>query len=282
MGKPDYPGRGFIFGLTTRGNPAGIYFLQGRSDPSRMRRLELYGDTGRVYVNVNSETTVEQMIEKGGNPDLLLYNAIKVSPSGLIVVSNGFQTDCDPKWEGEGREEENLKGVYPNGGILHKILDWDYSDGDAVFSSLSEAGSEVDPLRTARIACVGDFDNYPDRATIGIVIRPRMVSEDYKILSFDEEDEIMVNPVNFVDKGKFRMAATYGVESPPFEAAMPPRIADIWDYTKDVRLDGTTPEQLVREVWEKLSDEITVGVAAAMRDINEPYGFRFAKINKHD
>jgi hypothetical protein len=46
-----------------------------------------------------------------------------------------------------------------------------------------------------------------------------------------------------------------------------------------VRLDGTTPEQLVEEVWEGLPEDILVGVASGIRDQFKLSGFRFARRN---
>jgi hypothetical protein len=112
--QSSYIGRGILTGLTTNGDPAEIYFAEGRSPPSRRRKLFPYGKEGRIHMDINSETSLKEMVENGGNPDLLLYDAMMWNKDGLIVVSNGFQTNCDPIWKGAGREQGNLVGVEEN------------------------------------------------------------------------------------------------------------------------------------------------------------------------
>jgi len=277
LGLPSYMGRGIIVGQTTQGDAAAVYFVEGRSPPSRKRRLDIYDDERRVHVNVNSETSVEKMIEEGGNPDLLLYNAFKGGPDGLLVVSNGFQTDCNPMWDGKGREKENLKGSAPGGGIYHSIIEKGYNHGDVIRESLRECGSEVDPIKTARIAAVIHCQN-PTECYVGIVARPRKTDSDYNILSFDDEDKVRVRPFPNLVLGEFAMLATYGVRRPPYHAAMPPSLEG-FAYTRNVWLDGTSPEQLVDEVWDALPKELLVGVAAGMGDTSKGGGFCFAEKN---
>ena len=108
LSLPSYMGRGILTGLTSEGYPADIYFIEGRSPPSRRRRLVAYPHEGRVHVDINSETTLEEMIGSGGNPKLLLYDTILGNPSGLLVVSNGFQTNHDAVWNGRVKEKKNL------------------------------------------------------------------------------------------------------------------------------------------------------------------------------
>jgi len=283
---PSYMGRGIIGGLTKGYKEAALYFIEGRSPPSRRRKLELNPVEGVVRVDVNSETSVEEMIEEGGNPDLLLYNAMRGDKDGLLVVSNGFQTDCDPIWIGEGREKENLRGSKPGGGIYYLIKRLQSEEETpespervnipsyAIGKSLEECGSEVDGLRTARIAYAIDLETNPVYHFMGIVVRPRdkkgLMLPDDKIVSYSRLMEGV---------GEFIMFATYGVHDPPFHDALPPDLTYFRDWIKKVNLDGLTPEELVEEVWGTLPEKILVGVAAAMRDESQPKGFKFATKN---
>jgi IMP cyclohydrolase len=273
LGLPSYMGRGIIAGVTTEYKPAAIYFVQGRSPPSRKRMLKADLDNGMVYVDVNSETSIEKMVEAGGNPDLLRYVAMMGDPKGLLVVSNGLQTNCDPIWEGEGREKENLKGAKPNGGIYNRIKKG-YEQGfsnserliwESLYNSLFESGSEVDPIRTARIASVIDTEKDPYTYYMGIVIRERDLCDSSKFRPADSTVVMSDKLVKNIDKGRFIMLATYGVNNPPYYAALPPDISNASGWTKCINLDGLTPEELVEEVWTGLPKEIMVGVAAAMR-----------------
>jgi hypothetical protein len=294
MGKidielPSYMGRGIIGGLTKGYKEAALYFIEGRSPPSRRRKLGLNPVEGIVRVDVNSETSVEEMMEGGGNPDLLLYNAMRGDKDGLLVVSNGFQTDCDPVWEGEGREKENLKGSKPGGGIYYLIKRLQSEEETpespekvripsyAIGKSLEECGSEVDGLRTARIAYALELKYNPVYHHMGIVVRPR----DKKGLMFP--DDKIVNYSRLMESaGEFIMFATYGVHGPSFHDALPPDITYFRDWAKKIRLDGLTPEELVEEVWKTLPEKILVGVAAAMRDEFQPSGFNFAVKNMQE
>ena len=224
-------------------------------------------------MNVNSQTSVKEMRKQGGDPDLLLYNAMKTTKDGIIVVSNGFQTDSDPVWVGEGREKENLKGSKPNGGIINGIISKKYGLDEAIRKNLKSCGSEVDPIRTARIAYAADFDNDPAGGYFGIVIRQPGLSFDKTAMG---HEHIKAND----EKGNFLLFSTYGVHDPKYHDAYPPN--NIWQidgWTKMIHLDSINPDEIVEELFEALPHEIMVGVAAAMRDKDQPHGFRFSKKN---
>ncbi len=95
----EYPGRGIILGLTKDESPFCSYFITGRSDSSRARRL---CKSGKV---IYTEPTDMQLLMKG-NPDLLIYNAL-LWRDNCVVVSNGKHTDsmfaqtlCDGRHDG--------------------------------------------------------------------------------------------------------------------------------------------------------------------------------------
>jgi IMP cyclohydrolase len=271
LGLPSYMGRGIISGLTVDGEPVDIYFVEGRSPPSRRRKLSPYAAEGRVHVDINSETTMEQMLASGGIPDLLLYDAIYVDKTGLIVVTNGFQTTRDARWKFmDKRDRESLVGACQGlGGVYGRIKTERYSIKTALAEALEQSGSEVDDLRTARIACARQTDLKPDVTSVGIVIRPRDTSGK----GFLEEDIVRVDDGIKLGKGEFIMFTTYGVHSPPYHAALPPDVSHLGGYARLLHLDGTTAEQLMMEVWEALPKELLVGVAAAKRNTDQPSGF---------
>ena len=223
-------------------------------------------------MNVNSQTSVKEMRKQGGDPDLLLYNAMKTTKDGIIVVSNGFQTDSDPVWVGEGREKENLKGSKPNGGIINGIISKKYGLDEAIRKNLKSCGSEVDPIRTARIAYAADFDEDPYGGNFGIVLRPAESSTDEVVCRY-HANKILDNGRNFL------IFSTYGVNNPGYYDAKPPSTKLMSDWTKMIHLDSINPDEIVEELFEALPHEIMVGVAAAMRDKDQPHGFRFSKKN---
>jgi IMP cyclohydrolase len=277
-------GRGLLLGMTTQGVPAAVYFAEGRSPPSRQRKLMRYPDGQGIHVDVNSETSVEELIEKGGIPKLLLYDAM-LACGDLLIVSNGFQTDYDPIWKGDGREAEDLVDTTP-GGISTRLaaaretgklsgVDRGQVIHSSIYQSLMLSGSEVDGLRTARIAGVIDAD-CQNGGYFGIVVRPR--NPDGSMVRRDR----VANISKLFESGEFVMIATYGIHDPPHDAALPPDVSLPRDYTRSVRLDGTSPEQLVEEVWEGLPQDILVGVASGVRNQAEPKGFEFARRNMQE
>ena len=289
LGLPRYMGRGIGYGFTSQGEPAVFYFAEGRSPPSRERKLWMpEGEGGqRVYMDVNSRTSIGEMVASGGNPDLLLYNAMYVVSRGLCVVSNGFQTDCDPVWEGSGREKENLKGSTPGHGILYRLAARVFLASTnetsvsmykaAISESLSECCSEVDPIRTARIALAADMKRPDEAAAIGVVIRPRRNGV------LEAEDRLSVVRAPFTGKkGQFTIFATYGVHDPPYHLAEPPEISAVTGWTRIIGLDSTTPEQMVLELYEALPKELLVGVASGMLDSSSPSGFRLRTKNTQE
>lgn len=85
----DYPGRFIMLGRADRGDVVAVYGITGRSTSSQARRMSKKETPSGFSICV--EPTNLQLL-KMGNPDLLLYTAIKVD-LGNIVVSNGKQTD---------------------------------------------------------------------------------------------------------------------------------------------------------------------------------------------
>lgn len=82
-----YPGRGFVIGRTPDGSRiVQVYWLMGRSENSRNRRLELdAANAGMVRTTPIDSDTVT-------NPELIIYPAMR-EEDDMYVVSNGRQTD---------------------------------------------------------------------------------------------------------------------------------------------------------------------------------------------
>ncbi|MCL1822714.1 MAG: IMP cyclohydrolase [Oscillospiraceae bacterium] len=79
-----YPGRGIIIGRSADGeNAVAAYFIMGRSENSRNRVFVEDGDGIRTKAFDETKMT---------DPALVIYNAVKVMGSKLIVT-NGDQTD---------------------------------------------------------------------------------------------------------------------------------------------------------------------------------------------
>ncbi len=80
-----YPGRGIVMGRLSTGKLAQVYWVMGRSEGSRNRRLVLDGDVVRTEAVDETKVDPEQR-------DLIIYNAMR-SAGDRHIVSNGRQTD---------------------------------------------------------------------------------------------------------------------------------------------------------------------------------------------
>lgn len=79
-----YPGRGLVIGRTDEFHVAQVYWLMGRSENSRNRRLVHEGDVVK---------TVPVDLKKVTDPSLIIYNAMREEGQFRYVVSNGDHTD---------------------------------------------------------------------------------------------------------------------------------------------------------------------------------------------
>lgn len=80
-----YPGRGVMLGRSADGKSAAIaYFIMGRSENSRNRIFENTEDGIRTKAFDESKMT---------DPSLIIYHPVRLLPNGLLVVTNGDQTD---------------------------------------------------------------------------------------------------------------------------------------------------------------------------------------------
>ena len=80
-----YPGRGILLGRSADNRKAVIaYFIMGRSENSRNRVFEETADGIRTRAFDESKMT---------DPSLIIYHPVRLLPNGLLVVTNGDQTD---------------------------------------------------------------------------------------------------------------------------------------------------------------------------------------------
>ena len=80
-----YPGRGILMGRTADNSRAVVaYFIMGRSENSRNRVFEQTADGIRTQAFDPSKMT---------DPSLIIYHPVRLLPNGLLVVTNGDQTD---------------------------------------------------------------------------------------------------------------------------------------------------------------------------------------------
>ena len=79
-----YPGRGILMGRTANHKAVIAYFIMGRSENSRNRVFEYTEDGIRTKAFDESKMT---------DPSLIIYHPVRLLPNGLLVVTNGDQTD---------------------------------------------------------------------------------------------------------------------------------------------------------------------------------------------
>ena len=79
-----YPGRGILMGRTANHKAVIAYFIMGRSENSRNRVFESTEDGIRTKAFDESKMT---------DPSLIIYHPVRLLDNGLLVVTNGDQTD---------------------------------------------------------------------------------------------------------------------------------------------------------------------------------------------
>ena len=85
LSEHPYPGRGIVLGRTVDNQKAAAaYFIMGRSENSRNRVFEETEDGIRTKAFDESKMT---------DPSLIIYHPVRLLPGGLLVVTNGDQTD---------------------------------------------------------------------------------------------------------------------------------------------------------------------------------------------
>ena len=83
-GNP-YPGRGIALGRSSDNRRSVVvYFIMGRSENSRNRIFAQTEDGIRTQAYDESKVT---------DPSLIIYHPVRLLPNGLLIVTNGDQTD---------------------------------------------------------------------------------------------------------------------------------------------------------------------------------------------
>lgn len=110
LSENSYPGRGIVLGRTADNKKAAIaYFIMGRSENSRNRVFESTEDGIRTRAFDESKMT---------DPSLIIYHPVRLLPNGLLVVTNGDQTDTIAEHIAQGhcyRHALNTRKFEPDG-----------------------------------------------------------------------------------------------------------------------------------------------------------------------
>ena len=110
LSENPYPGRGIILGRTADNKKAAVaYFIMGRSENSRNRVFEETADGIRTRAFDESKMT---------DPSLIIYHPVRLLPNGLLVVTNGDQTDTIAEHIAQGhcyRHALNTRKFEPDG-----------------------------------------------------------------------------------------------------------------------------------------------------------------------
>lgn len=110
LNEHPYPGRGIVIGRTADNKKAAIaYFIMGRSENSRNRIFETTEDGIRTRAFDESKMT---------DPSLIIYHPVRLLPNGLLVVTNGDQTDTIQENIAQGhcyRHALNTRKFEPDG-----------------------------------------------------------------------------------------------------------------------------------------------------------------------
>lgn len=110
LSENPYPGRGIILGRTADDKKAAVaYFIMGRSENSRNRVFEETADGIRTRAFDESKMT---------DPSLIIYHPVRLLPNGLLVVTNGDQTDTIAEHIAQGhcyRHALNTRKFEPDG-----------------------------------------------------------------------------------------------------------------------------------------------------------------------
>jgi IMP cyclohydrolase len=251
--KREYPGRGIILGSTIDGNDGVcVYFVTGRSGSSKARRLVHDEKNGVVHV----EATDPKLVEKGSRV-LLEYPAIAIVESNL-VVSNGAQTNvlADLVRE-EGDIEEYL--CRRDSCIYDSKLGWidlaSYEPDKPIFTSriVGHMDLKYRYWRGTNLGSdfrfqLGTFFRGKDASKFGNKAPQSLVCK-HDIYAFQSfHPEVQIQP------GEGKMITTYDGDRNDLRH---PRQMPL-----DVMIETQTAEDTANAVWEALTPDLRVGVAA--------------------
>lgn len=150
-----YPGRGILLGVHPDAEHAVVaYFIMGRSENSR-NRIFVPGEDGGIRTQAFDESKMK-------DPSLIIYAPVRLPQKGILVVTNGDQTDtiCDFLKQGRSFEEAlRTRSFEPDGpnwtprisGMLR------VEDGKAAFSLSILKSSDGNGESTLRF-----FFEYPN------------------------------------------------------------------------------------------------------------------------
>ncbi len=210
ISEMEYPGRLLAAGLGLDGRAIIVYMITGRSVSSQAREIVADGPDLKV------RPTDEELLRKG-NPDLLVYRAVAVGPSGA-VVSNGKQTD--------GIAAALAPGLDPKDVLRTALKTWDFEPDAPIFTP------RISGCLNGRGLALSSLLRGPDGATLREYYDlPLKAGRGFMISTYSGPNS---DPLPVSDKGPREVAVT---ESDPFRiveavyAAMAPA-----DGRKDFRV----------------------------------------------
>ncbi len=249
LSNMEYPGGFIILGKDGQLNGVIIYGITGRSPPSQARRL-VFDDAGeRIFV----EPTDPKLLEEG-DPDLLLYDAIKFTPLGN-VVGNGKQTDTIYEFLSLSSLAEVVTPQSITTALTEGTAEWTYEPDK--------------PNNTPRISGVADDSRY---GTLGIIRKGPGSLPERQFFSFP------------LFEGSGKLISTYTGEN---VNPLPPFIGE----PLNVQLFGKTAEENATAVYNALrpdnpNNDFRVAVAAVHYEIKDSISRSGRKdvyiINRHD
>jgi len=231
-----YRGRIVGLGLTAEGNPAALYGVTGRSESSKARKGRYFNDDWCVTRGIQIGPLGELTPEQKEKAHLFFYTAMLAKPKhkleGIfpyLVVSNGEHTD----------EIAELRWDNPN-------------DATAMIRTLRKFGHEPDKLCTPRIAGEFTFDGTYHTAVLGIITKEQS--------SFQQYMPVGCKPLT---NGVFKTISTYDGKDDVNPTA-PIFKESIDEIILEMELNGETPQELAKEFYNALDENIRVISAAAV------------------
>ncbi len=231
-----YLGRVVGLGLLEDGKPFAVYGISGRSEASKAREAKIV--KGEIF---------------GGNPDLLLYDAMVLGPERAVVSNGKHGEDIYERLEKRDAKVVITMGKRSGKQFLHIEKQTKKSPQLGLQlgldSILEEWDAEPDAYRTPRIAGVIEMDE-TKRFLLGIAAEKGITT-----VSFS-------NPKG----GKAYLVTTYLGKEGSYDVVSPKGFPETFESFFQLELPGKTPQELADNLYEWLDEKIRVCTAGAVWD----------------